>query len=204
MTVVTVHQAKTNLSRCSRRLPMERKSSLHGVQSLCSSCACRRGSRGNASRALLKGQFRSAGVLSNPLHPKNFRMGIISCARSAGHPCIALGGSPMIGATALPKDNRGHEKTLFVSRLRLGKSHQVRLGMLPTGRALAADFSGYIERERFQLACDFCRARAPRRTSAGLASKPFDRMLIAQAQPKISRILSKELFSTPYGLRRIW
>jgi PIN domain nuclease of toxin-antitoxin system len=81
---------------------------------------------------------------------------------------------------------------------------KVRLGKLPTGAGLAADFTGYIERERFQL-LPISVAHALR---AGLLPgshrDPFDRMLIAQAQAENLPILSKEVIFDAFGLRRIW
>src|SRR5258708_12829004 len=69
---------------------------------------------------------------------------------------------------------------------------KVRLGKLPTATDLAADFSGLIEREGFQpLAIS-----AEHGIRAGLLSgphkDPFDRMLIAQAQPQKIPILRHE------------
>jgi PIN domain nuclease of toxin-antitoxin system len=81
---------------------------------------------------------------------------------------------------------------------------KVRLGKLPTAIDLAADFSGLIEREGFQLLA----ISAEHAIRAGLLhgphKDPFDRMLIAQAQAENIPIISNELSFESYGLRRLW
>jgi PIN domain nuclease of toxin-antitoxin system len=81
---------------------------------------------------------------------------------------------------------------------------KVRLGKLPTGAGLAADFSGYIERERFQLLAISVEHALRAGLLPGSHRDPFDRMLIAQAQAENLPILSKEVIFDAYGLRRIW
>jgi PIN domain nuclease of toxin-antitoxin system len=81
---------------------------------------------------------------------------------------------------------------------------KVRLGKLPTAIDLAADFSGLIEREGFQLLA----ISAEHAIRAGLLhgphKDPFDRMLIAQAQAENIPIISNEASFESYGLRRLW
>ena len=81
---------------------------------------------------------------------------------------------------------------------------KVRLGKLPTGASLAADFTGYIERERFQLLSISVEHALRAGLLPGAHRDPFDRMLIAQAQAENLPILSKEVIFDAYGLRRIW
>jgi len=81
---------------------------------------------------------------------------------------------------------------------------KVRLGKLPTGASLAADFTGYIERERFQLLSISVEHALRAGLLPGAHRDPFDRMLIAQAQADNLPILSKEVIFDAYGLRRIW
>jgi PIN domain nuclease of toxin-antitoxin system len=81
---------------------------------------------------------------------------------------------------------------------------KVRLGKLPTGAGLAADFTGYIERERFQLLPISVEHALRAGLLPGSHRDPFDRMLIAQAQAENLPILSKEVIFDAYGLRRIW
>jgi PIN domain nuclease of toxin-antitoxin system len=81
---------------------------------------------------------------------------------------------------------------------------KVRLGKLPTGASLAADFTGYIERERFQLLSISVEHALRAGLLPGSHRDPFDRMIIAQAQAENLPILSKEVIFDAYGLRRIW
>ena len=81
---------------------------------------------------------------------------------------------------------------------------KVRLGKLPTGAGLAADFSGYIEREHFQLLAISVEHALRAGLLPGSHRDPFDRMLIAQAQAENLPILSKEVIFDAFGLRRIW
>jgi len=81
---------------------------------------------------------------------------------------------------------------------------KVLLGKLPTGAGLAADFSGYIEREHFQLLAISVEHALRAGLLPGSHRDPFDRMLIAQAQAENLPILSKEVIFDAFGLRRIW
>ncbi len=81
---------------------------------------------------------------------------------------------------------------------------KVRLGKLPTGASLASDFTGYIERERFQLLSISVEHALRAGLLPGSHRDPFDRMLIAQAQAENLPILSKEVIFDAFGLRRIW
>lgn len=81
---------------------------------------------------------------------------------------------------------------------------KVRLGKLPTAVDLAADFSGHLERDGFQVLA----ISADHGIRAGLLpgphKDPFDRMLIAQAQAENMPIVSNEILFESYGIRRIW
>jgi PIN domain nuclease of toxin-antitoxin system len=81
---------------------------------------------------------------------------------------------------------------------------KVRLGKLPTAADLAADFSGQIAREGFELLA----ISADHGIRAGLLpgpnKDPFDRMLIAQAQAEHMPIISNEVSFDGYGVRRLW
>ena len=81
---------------------------------------------------------------------------------------------------------------------------KVRLGKLPTGAGLAADFTGCIEREHFQLLPISVQHALRAGLLPGSHRDPFDRMLIAQAQAENLPILSKEVIFDAFGLRRIW
>jgi PIN domain nuclease of toxin-antitoxin system len=81
---------------------------------------------------------------------------------------------------------------------------KVRLGRLPTAADLAADFSGKIEREGFELLA----ISAEHGIRAGLLPRPhkdpFDRILIAQAQSENIPIISNEACFESYGVRCLW
>jgi PIN domain nuclease of toxin-antitoxin system len=81
---------------------------------------------------------------------------------------------------------------------------KVRLGKLPTAGELAAGFSGYVEREGFQL----LPISAEHGIRAGLLpgphKDPFDRMLVAQAQAENVPIVSNKAVFRAYGVRRLW
>ena len=81
---------------------------------------------------------------------------------------------------------------------------KVRLGRLPSANDLAADFSGHLDRDGFEL----LGISAEHGIRAGLLpgphKDPFDRMLIAQAQAENMPIISNETLFETYGVRRIW
>jgi PIN domain nuclease of toxin-antitoxin system len=81
---------------------------------------------------------------------------------------------------------------------------KVRLGKLPTGVDLAANFGSYMEQARF----DQLPISAEHAIRAGLLpgehKDPFDRMLIAQAQAEAMPIVTNEQIFEGYGVRRVW
>ena len=81
---------------------------------------------------------------------------------------------------------------------------KVRLGKLPTGADLAADFVGCLEREGFELLAISAEHAIRAGLLAGAHKDPFDRLLIAQAQAEGLPIVSNELVFDEYGVRRIW
>jgi PIN domain nuclease of toxin-antitoxin system len=81
---------------------------------------------------------------------------------------------------------------------------KVRLGKLPTAAGLAADFTGNLDRERFQLLSISVEHALRAGLLPGSHRDPFDRMLIAQAHADDLPIVSKETLFDAYGLRRIW
>jgi PIN domain nuclease of toxin-antitoxin system len=97
------------------------------------------------------------------------------------------------------------KNTLIVSAVSAWEiAIKVRLGKLPTASDLAADFSGAMEREGFQLLA----ISADHGIRAGLLpgphKDPFDRMLIAQAQAENIPIISNEICFENYDVRRLW
>lgn len=81
---------------------------------------------------------------------------------------------------------------------------KVRLGKLPTASDLAADFTGHLQRERFQLLPISGEHGIRAGLLPGPHKDPFDRMLIAQAQAENMPIISNEASFDSYGVRRIW
>jgi PIN domain nuclease of toxin-antitoxin system len=81
---------------------------------------------------------------------------------------------------------------------------KVRLGKLPTAADLAADFTGHIERERFQILPISAEHAVRAGLLPGTHKDPCDRMLIAQAQSENMPIISNEVLFDAYGVRRIW
>lgn len=81
---------------------------------------------------------------------------------------------------------------------------KVRLGKLPTGEELIADFEGYLA----QLGCDALPISLEHALRAGRLPgehrDPFDRMLIAQAQTEDLPIVSNDRIFDVYAVRRIW
>jgi PIN domain nuclease of toxin-antitoxin system len=81
---------------------------------------------------------------------------------------------------------------------------KVRLGKLPTGATLAADFSGYLERAGFQNLPITLEHAIRAGLLEGSLRDPFDRMLIAQAQAENVLLISNEKQFDAYGVRRLW
>jgi PIN domain nuclease of toxin-antitoxin system len=81
---------------------------------------------------------------------------------------------------------------------------KVRLGKLPTATDLAADFSGLVQREGFELLAISAEYGIRAGLLPGPHRDPFDRMLIAQAQAENMPIVSNEASFESYRVRRIW
>ena len=81
---------------------------------------------------------------------------------------------------------------------------KVRLGKLPTAIDLAADFSGLVKREGFELLAISAEHGIRAGLLPGPHKDPFDRMLIAQAQAENIPIVSNEISFESYGVRRLW
>jgi PIN domain nuclease of toxin-antitoxin system len=69
---------------------------------------------------------------------------------------------------------------------------------------LAADFSGHLERDGFELMANPAEHAIRAGLLPGPHKDPFDRMLIAQAQAENIPIISNETLFENYGVRRIW
>jgi PIN domain nuclease of toxin-antitoxin system len=81
---------------------------------------------------------------------------------------------------------------------------KVRLGKLPTGEELVADFGRYLA----QLGCDTLSISVEHAIRAGRLMgphrDPFDRMLIAQAQAEDLPIVSNDRIFDTYHVHRVW
>jgi len=81
---------------------------------------------------------------------------------------------------------------------------KVRLGKLPTGEELVADFDRYLA----QLGCDALPISIEHAVRAGRLPgehrDPFDRMLVAQAQTENLPVISNDRIFDDYHVRRIW
>jgi PIN domain nuclease of toxin-antitoxin system len=81
---------------------------------------------------------------------------------------------------------------------------KVRLGRLATAADLVADFSGYVEREGFELLSISGEHGIRAGLLPGPHKDPFDRMLIAQAQAENMPIITNEAVFESYGVRCLW
>ena len=81
---------------------------------------------------------------------------------------------------------------------------KVRIGKLPTGRALCEDFSGYLQRFHFDpLAITNEHGRLAGRMP-GAHKDPFDRMLAAQALLEDVPIVSNDAAFAGFGVKVVW
>lgn len=81
---------------------------------------------------------------------------------------------------------------------------KVRLGRLPGAEELAANFTKYIARERFEELPVSIEHGIRAGLLPGPHQDPFDRMLIAQSQAESIPIISKDAIFDHYGVRRLW
>ena len=115
-----------------------------------------------------------------------------------------LSADPALGKTAR-KIIAEPRNAIFVSAASAWEiATKVRLGKLPTAADLAADFTGHIEREMFQILAISAEHAVRAGLLPGAHKDPFDRMLIAQAQSENIPIVSNEAVFDAYGVRRIW
>jgi PIN domain nuclease of toxin-antitoxin system len=81
---------------------------------------------------------------------------------------------------------------------------KVRLGKLPSAADLAADFTGHLQREGFQILAISAEHAIRAGLLPGAHKDPFDRMLIAQAQAENMPIVSNDALFDTFGVRRLW
>jgi len=81
---------------------------------------------------------------------------------------------------------------------------KVRIGKLPTGRALCEDFGGYLVRYHFDsLAISVEHARLAGSLS-GDHKDPFDRVLAAQALSEDLPLVTNDVALATFGVRILW
>ena len=81
---------------------------------------------------------------------------------------------------------------------------KVRIGKLPSGRALCEDFSGFMQRYHFEpLAITVEHGRMAGRMP-GAHKDPFDRMLAAQALIEDVPIITNDAAFAGFGVKVIW
>jgi PIN domain nuclease of toxin-antitoxin system len=112
--------------------------------------------------------------------------------------------SPSLSSRARRLIENGSNELLVSAASAWEIATKVRLGKLPTGEELVADFDRYLA----QLGCDALPISLKHAVRAGgLAGDhrdPFDRMLIAQAQSENLPIISNDRIFDAYHVRRVW
>ena len=81
---------------------------------------------------------------------------------------------------------------------------KVRLGKLPTANDLAADFSGHLDRDGFQLLAISAEHGIRAGLLPGPHKDPFDRMLIAQAQTEQLVLLTTDRVFEKYKVDHLF
>ena len=79
-----------------------------------------------------------------------------------------------------------------------------RLGKLPDVAEVASEFTGHLQRERFENLLISAEHGIRAGLLPGSHKDPFDRMLIAQAQAEDVPIISNDIVFDQYKVRRIW
>ena len=81
---------------------------------------------------------------------------------------------------------------------------KVRLGRLPGGAELAADFQAFMLREGFTTLDITVEHGIRAGLLPGPHKDPFDRMLVAQAHAENVPVVTNERTFEGYGVRRVW
>jgi PIN domain nuclease of toxin-antitoxin system len=114
----------------------------------------------------------------------------------ADDPALSAGARRLIGRSA------NSVLVSAVSAWEIGT--KVRLGKLPGAEELAADFAGWLARERFEQLPISVEHGIRAGLLAGPHKDPFDRMLAAQSQAENLPIVSNDAIFDAYGVRRLW
>ena len=81
---------------------------------------------------------------------------------------------------------------------------KVRLGKLPGAEELAADFAGWLARERFEPLPISVEHGIRAGLLPGTHKDPFHRMLVAQSQAENLPVVSNDSIFDSYNVRRLW
>jgi PIN domain nuclease of toxin-antitoxin system len=81
---------------------------------------------------------------------------------------------------------------------------KVRLGKLPGAEEVASDFTGWLERERFEHLAISVEHGIRAGLLPGPHKDPFDRMLVAQCQTENLAVVSNDAIFDRYRVRRLW
>lgn len=111
---------------------------------------------------------------------------------------------PSLSAPARRAIGRSNNNVLVSAASAWEIGTKVRLGRLPGAEELAADFAGFLARERFE--------RLPISVEHGIRAgllpgphkDPFDRMLVAQSQAENLPVVSNDEVFDVYAVRRVW
>lgn len=114
----------------------------------------------------------------------------------ADDPALSAGARRLIGRSA------NNVLVSAVSAWEIGI--KVRLGKLPGAEELAADFTGWLARERFEQLPISVEHGIRAGLLAGPHKDPFDRMLAAQSQAENLPVVSNDVVFDAYGVRRLW
>lgn len=115
-----------------------------------------------------------------------------------------LADDPSLSAAARKLIRRSSNNVLVsaVSAWEIGT--KVRLGKLPGAEELAADFAGYLARERFEQLPISVEHGIRAGLLPGSHKDPFDRMLVAQSLAENLPVVSNDSIFDSYNVRRLW
>lgn len=111
---------------------------------------------------------------------------------------------PSLSATARRAIRRPNSNVLVSAASAWQIGTKVRLGKLPGAAEFAADFAGFLARERFELLPISVEQGVRAGLLPGPHKDPFDRMLAAQCQTENLPIISNDAVFDAYGVRRLW
>lgn len=115
-----------------------------------------------------------------------------------------LADDPLLSTSAKKLIGRSNNTVLVsaVSAWEIGT--KVRLGKLPEAEDLAADFAGFLARERFEQLAISVEHGIRAGLLPGPHRGPFDRMLAAQSQTENLPVVSNDAVFDTYNVRRLW